>query len=76
MNDLEFVKICHGRHDLRKLNVPDEQGLWRSNDRAHQLQPVCRNIGLCVLRYIAVGHPLGEDAEVTWLGSDGNPEQG
>ena len=25
MNDLEFVKVCHGRHDLRKLNVPDEQ---------------------------------------------------
>ena len=25
MNDLEFVKICHGGHDLGKLNVLVEQ---------------------------------------------------
>ena len=25
MNNLEFVKVGHGRHDPRKLNVLDEQ---------------------------------------------------
>ena len=26
MNNLEVMKVGDGRHDLRKLDVPDEQG--------------------------------------------------
>ena len=42
MNDLEFVKVNHARHDLGELRVVDE---WEKGDRgdggrAHQSQTV------------------------------------